>query len=109
MIKRRARGVRWTGVGALAVAASMAGCSGRERAALPAPPAAGLDEPAVIEIDLSRGLPESASASLFGPPSGRTHVQLVQSLRALSGSPSAKGFLVRLGSARLAFARAHEI
>ncbi|WP_437983143.1 S49 family peptidase [Sorangium sp. So ce117] len=110
MSKRRARGARWTGVGALAVAASMAGCTGRERAAaLPAPAAAGLDEPAVIEIDLSRGLPESASASLFGPPSGRTHAQLVQSLRALSESASAKGFLVRLGSARLAFARAHEI
>ncbi|WP_437967280.1 S49 family peptidase [Sorangium sp. So ce260] len=110
MSKRRARRVRWTGAGVLAVAASMAGCTGRERAAsLPAPPAGRLDEPAVIEIDLSRGLPESASASLFGPPSGRTHAQLVQSLRALSEAESAKGFLVRLGSARLAFARAHEI
>ncbi|WP_437576977.1 S49 family peptidase [Sorangium sp. So ce887] len=88
----------------------MAACTGRERAAsLPAPPAGRLDEPAVIEIDLSRGLPESASASLFGPPSGRTHAQLVQSLRALSEAEGAKGFLVRLGSARLGFARAHEI
>lgn len=102
--------MRWAGAGVLAVAASMAGCTGRERAAsLPAPPAGRLDEPAVIEIDLSRGLPESASASLFGPPSGRTHAQLVQSLRALSEADGAKGFLVRLGSARLGFARAHEI
>ncbi len=102
--------MRWAGAGVLAVAASMAGCTGRERAAsLPAPPAGRLDEPAVIEIDLSRGLPESASASLFGPPSGRTHAQLVQSLRALSEAEGAKGFLVRLGSARLGFARAHEI
>ncbi|KYF93966.1 Signal peptide peptidase, partial [Sorangium cellulosum] len=60
-------------------------------------------------IDLSRGLPESASASLFGPPSGRTHAQLVRSLRELAEAERAKGVLVRLGSARLAFARAHEI
>ncbi|WP_044987132.1 S49 family peptidase [Sorangium cellulosum] len=110
MSKRRARRVWWLGAGALAAAASMAACTGRERAApLPAPAAGRLDEPAVIEIDLSRGLPESASASLFGPPSGRTHAQLVRSLRELAEAESAKGFLVRLGSARLAFARAHEI
>ncbi|XXY17364.1 S49 family peptidase [Sorangium sp. So ce216] len=111
MSKQRARRGRWTGVGALAVAASMAGCTGRERstASLPAPSAGHLEEPAVIELDLSRGLPESASASLFGPPSRRTHVQLVQSLRSLSEAESAKGFLVRLGTTRLAFARAHEI
>ncbi|WP_437998247.1 S49 family peptidase [Sorangium sp. So ce185] len=110
MSKRRARRVWWLGAGALAAAASMAGCTGRERAApLPAPAAGRLDEPAVIEIDLSRGLPESASASLFGPPSGRTHAQLVRSLRELAHAESAKGVLVRLGSARLAFARAHEI
>ncbi|WP_437334756.1 S49 family peptidase [Sorangium sp. So ce394] len=102
--------MRWLGAGALAAAASMAGCTGRERSApLPAPAAGRLDEPAVIEIDLSRGLPESASASLFGPPSGRTHAQLVRSLRELAHAESAKGVLVRLGSARLAFARAHEI
>ncbi|WP_437952866.1 S49 family peptidase [Sorangium sp. So ce296] len=102
--------MRWLGAGALAAAASMAGCTGRERAApLPAPAGGRLDEPAVIEIDLSRGLPESASASLFGPPSGRTHAQLVRSLRELAEAERAKGVLVRLGSARLAFARAHEI
>ncbi|KYG01295.1 Signal peptide peptidase [Sorangium cellulosum] len=110
MSKRRARRLRWLGAGALAAAASMAGCTGRERAApLPAPAAGRLDEPAVVEIDLSRGLPESASASLFGPPSGRTHAQLVRSLRELAEAERAKGVLVRLGSARLAFARAHEI
>lgn len=110
MSEHRARRSGWAGVGALAVAASMAGCTGRDRAAsLPAPAAAGFGEPAVIEIDLSRGLPESASASIFGPPSSRTHVHLVRSLRSLSEAESAKGFLVRLGTARIPFARAHEI
>ncbi|WP_437876430.1 S49 family peptidase [Sorangium sp. So ce513] len=110
MSERRARQRAWAGVGALAVAASMAGCTGRDRSAsLPAPAAARLNEPAVIEIDLSRGLPESASASIFGPPSSRTHVHLVRSLRSLSEADSAKGFLVRLGTARIPFARAHEI
>ncbi|MGK4008817.1 S49 family peptidase [Sorangium sp. So ce1036] len=109
MSERRERRRGRTCVGALAVAALIAGCTGRERASLPAPPAGSPGEPAVVEIDLSRGLPESAPAAIFGPPSRRTHVQLVQSLRKLSEAKSAKGFLVRLGTSRLAFARAHEI
>jgi protease-4 len=43
------------------------------------------------------------------PSSRRTHAELVQSLRALSDADSSKGFLVRLGTARIPFARAHEI
>ncbi|WP_104986461.1 S49 family peptidase [Sorangium cellulosum] len=110
MSERRHRRRGWARVGALAAAASLAGCTGREPAGgMPAPPSRSLEEPAVVEIDLSRGLPESATASIFGPPSGRTHMQLVRSLRPLAASEGAKGFLVRLGTARLAFARAHEL
>jgi protease IV len=94
----------------MAVAAgALAGCEGRGRTASSAAPPSGFGQPAVVEIDLSRGLPESAPASLLGPSSRRTHAQLVQSLRPLIESEGSKGFLVRLGLSRLAFSRAHEI
>ena len=105
-IAGRARGL---GLG-MAVVFALAACGGRER---PVPPAGSkrvsLDQPAVVEIDLSRGLPESSSAPLLGPPSRRTHAELVRSLRVLAEADSSKGFLVRLGTSRIAFARAHEI
>ncbi len=113
-VARRAAAHRrpWLGllVAACIAAAAPAGCAGRERTSAPAgarTPA--LDQPAVVEIDLSRSIPESASVSLLGPSSRRTHPELVQSLRALSGADSSRGFLVRLGTARIPFARAHEI
>lgn len=111
MSERRLGRRAWAGLGLVAAAAAwLSGCTGRERTA--APPAARaprFGEPAVIEIDLSRGLPESAPSSILGPSSRRTHAALVQSLRALAVAESAKGFLVRLGTSRPGFARAHEI
>jgi protease IV len=109
MTKRRIRR-RALGFAVAIAAASLASCGGRERTTGPSKErAASFEQPAVVELDLSRGLPESSSSSLFGSPSRRTHVQLVQSLRALADAESSKGFLVRLGTARLALARAHEI
>jgi protease-4 len=66
----------------------------------------------VVEIDLSRGLPEGRSTSLLGASSRRSHVDLVRALRALADSHksgSAKGVFVRLGGARIGLARAEEI
>jgi len=100
---------RRLGVG-IAAAVALAACSGRERTAPPAgSKGVGLDQPAVAELDLSGGLPESASTPLLGPPSRRTHAELVRSLRALADAESSKGFLVRLGMSRISFARAHEV
>jgi protease-4 len=68
----------------------------------------------VVEVDLSRGVPEARSTSLFGPSSRRSYVDLVRTLRAVaeggkSGLGSAKGVLVRLGTASIGLARAEEI
>jgi protease-4 len=77
-----------------------------------------LDAPAVVEIDLSRGLPEGRSSSILGTSTRRSHVDLVRTLRALAGDDDAgagsapssvKGVLVRFGGARIGFARAEEI
>src|SRR5687767_1942133 len=97
----------------LGMAALAAGCEGRPRragqdATASATPVA-LDAPAVAEIDLTRGAPELVPATLLGPTRQRTHVDLVRSLRALRESDATKGVLVRLGAARVGFARAHEI
>jgi len=94
----------------VALAAVLASCTGRERTATPARPAeVSLDQPAVVELDLSRGLPESSPASLLAPSSRRTHAELVRSLRSLTDAASTKGLLVRLGTTRMPLARAHEI
>ena len=99
--------------GALA-ATSLAGCEGRTRETSPAvasrarAPAA-YDAPAVAEIDLSRGAPETVPSSLFGPARGATHSDLVRALRSTAEADTTKGVLVRLGTASFGFARAHEI
>jgi protease-4 len=72
-----------------------------------------LDAPALVEIDLARGVPESRSTSFLGATSRRAHVDLVRALRTMSEGGSAasstKGIFVRLGTASVGLARAHEI
>lgn len=102
---------RWIGL-LVPAAALLAACVGRERSAAPpspGAPAAALDQPAVVEIDLTRGLPEAAGSSLLGSAKGRAHPDLIRSLRGLATTDSAKGALVRLGTTRISFARAHEV
>jgi protease-4 len=62
-----------------------------------------------VEIDLSRGAPESAPAGLFGPTRGRTHPELVQAIRSARKRPTTKGFFVKLGTANQGLARGAEI
>jgi protease IV len=62
----------------------------------------------VVEIDLSKGLPEETTASLFGPPPRRSHLDLVRALRVLDAGPFPKGVFVSLGSASIGLARATE-
>lgn len=88
-------------------------CDGRPRRATPAgsggPEPMPIDAPAVVEIDLTRGAPEVAQSSLLGPSREGTHLDLVRTLRQVAESDATKGVLVRLGTARFAFAGGHEI
>jgi protease-4 len=95
------------------MAAVAAGCEGRPRraqddATASAAPVS-LDVPAVVELDLTRGIPELVPATLLGPARQRTHVDLVRSLRAIRDTDATKAVLVRLGAARIGFSRAHEV
>lgn len=96
---------------ALLMGLAAAGCDGRPRRGSPNAQAAGggFGAPAVVEIDLTRGVPEAAPSSLFGPVSQRTHVELVRAIRAFSEDDTAKGVFVRLGTASVGLSRAHEI
>jgi protease-4 len=95
----------------VAAAIALAGCEGRPRddarSSGPAEPRTG---PAVVELDLTRGDPEQAAASLFGPSHQRTHLDLVRWLERLGDDEDARGVVVRLGAGGgIGFARAHEL
>ena len=95
----------------LAVSTGMGGCEGRPRGSSSeqAPAPLNVDSPAVVEIDLTRGLPEVVPSSLFGAARQRSHLDLVRTMRALREKDSTKAVFVRFGSATLSLARAHEI
>jgi len=68
-----------------------------------------LDAPAVVELDLTRGAPEAMAGGLFGATRGKTFADLMQTIDAANDRSTTKGFLVRLGTANISLARAHEI
>lgn len=72
------------------------------------PKAYGDTATSVVELDLSKGLPEESTSSLFGPPPRRSHLDLVRALRAFDEGPLPKGVFVRLGLASIGLARAAE-
>ncbi len=90
------------------------GCDGRARSgagpASSAKPSRRIDlaAPALVEIDLGRGLPEHVPASLFGGQGKHTLLDLVRLLPALRDDASTKGVFVRLGGGALPLARAAE-
>jgi protease-4 len=94
---------------AAALAGAATGCEGRPRSTTSTSTSRGPAVDTVVEIDLSRGAPESAPAGLFGPTRGRTHPELVQSIRSARGRATTKGFFVKLGTANQGLARAAEI
>ena len=94
------------------------GCEGRGR-----PPAskdaeskdgdkdkpASLDGPAIAEIDLSHGVPESRPGQLFGASMKRSYSDLLRVLRTIDeGKDAPKGVLLHLG-ASAGLSRAYEI
>ena len=92
----------------LALGAGASGCEGRK----PGAHAKAREHdrrtgPALVEINLSHGLPELGASSLFGAPSGGGHSELVRTLAHLD--PDAKGVFVRIGTAPITFTIAREI
>lgn len=70
---------------------------------------AGLNAPSLVELDLTRGVPETTPASLFGAVGRRSHLNLVRTLGSFADDATVKGVFVRLGSASVGLSRAHEI
>jgi protease-4 len=105
--------VRWIAVLTLAAcaAATLAGgCEGREPQLRAGDEE---DEPVtgayVLELDLTRGVPEIATGGLLGPTLPHGHADLVRALRERSADEDLEGVFVRLGTADLPLARAGEI
>ncbi len=63
--------------------------------------------PALVELNLSRGVPELGSSSLFGSSAGSSHADLVRVLAHLD--PDAKGVFVRIGTTPMSFSIAREL
>ena len=103
----------------LALASCALGCHGRPRtwsaAAADTTPgesrarASSKGEGDIVEIDLSRGAPETSTSSLLGAPSRQTYYRLVTLLKQVAGEPASHGVLVRFGSARFGWSRAQEL
>jgi protease IV len=103
---------------AIALGAACAlGCHGRPRSFSPSKsgPAESSGTPAVrisgtseiVEIDLTRGAAEAASATLMGGPK-QTYFQLVTLLHTLAEDTESRGVLVRFGTGQIGWARAQE-
>lgn len=64
----------------------------------------------VLEFDLSRGMPESQTGSMFLPlPASRTYLGLIRELERAAKNENARGFFVRLGDNTLDWAHAEEL
>jgi protease-4 len=63
----------------------------------------------IVEIDLSRGAPETASSNLLGAPSRQTYYRLVTTLKQVATETTTHGVLVRFGEVRFGWARAQEL
>ena len=66
-----------------------------------------LTGPALVELNLSKGVAEKGASTLFGPIPGTSHADLVDTI--VSFDEETKAVFVRLGSAHIGFATASEI
>ncbi|HEY5957038.1 MAG TPA: S49 family peptidase, partial [Polyangiaceae bacterium] len=101
------------GVIAVAMALTMSACDGRHpRLEAKKKPVSGLPQSgAVLEIDLSSGVPESTAAAggWFPLPAHRTYTGLVRALERAYADRDAKALFVRLGAQRLNFPQVEEL
>lgn len=106
----RLAAIRAMALAGLALGALGAGCEGRDPQLR-----AGDDEDEavtgayVLELDLTRGVPEIAHGGLLGPPTPHGYADLVRTLRERVLDDDLKGVFVRLGSADVGLTRAAEI
>jgi protease-4 len=63
----------------------------------------------VVEIDLSKGVPEAGGGGLFAMPASRTFVGLVRTLERVRDDQDAKGVFVRLGDTSIGYSRTDEV
>jgi protease IV len=89
------------------LAASGASCDGRPFGAKLGD-GESLSGPAIVEINLSRGAPETGRSTLFGSTTGESHADLVRVLSEIDRKET-KGIFVRLGTTHVSFAIAHEV
>ena len=87
---------------------SIGGCEGRHSG----PKSEGHEKdpvtgPALLELNLSRGVPELGGSSLFGASSGGSHADLVRALTHVDADT--KGIFVRLGTASMGMSVAREV
>jgi len=66
-------------------------------------------EGGIVEIDLTRGAPETSVSNLLGTGTRQTYFRLVTLLKEIASEPGKPGVLVRFGSARFGWARAQEV
>jgi len=66
-----------------------------------------LTGPALVELNLSKGVAERGASTLFGPIPGTGHSDLVETIVGLD--PETKGLFIRFGSAHVGFGNASEI
>jgi protease-4 len=83
-------------------------CNGRPRATSSSTPSS-TSASAVVELDLSRGIPEASPTTLLGQARGKTEVDLVRTIAAVGGAKTTQAVFVRFGTARIDFAAASEI
>lgn len=119
-IERGAPRLRRLAVRCLALATlcgftSVPACTGRPRSgdfgkAKAHPGAKSFGAGKLVEVDLSRGAPESGTDGPFLPlPAARSYVGLVRALQRLRADQQATGVFVRLGSSTLGWSRSEEI
>ncbi len=89
-------------------------CSGRPRhidsSASPKVVAIKDDEPRLIELDLSAGVPETIdSSALFHTPAAQTYTGLVRAILHTATDDKARGLFVRLGAASFNLSQSEEL
>lgn len=97
---------------ATGLALSLLGCKGRPKDTPDVPDKVvplGKGKSEVVQLDLTRGVPERAEGGLFGLPSPRNYAALIEALAAIRASDSTKGVFVRLGTSTFDWARSEEL
>jgi protease IV len=110
-VSRRPKLVGW--VSGLLIGLALFGCEGRHSALASKTKRHAIlsSTGAVVEIDLSSGVPESTSSAggWFPLPANRTYTGLVRAIERIEADRNVKSVFIRLGAYRLNFAQVEEL